>query len=141
MTRRVKAALLAALLLFVPLRARAEGLPRGFCYVHEVIGDVILDIRYAGTHNFVGDVIDGKNPTYYYAGQELLEVSVVNIPSNPEALKKALDAQEEELQELRKEAQEPDPKPKPEPDPADEVRAMEIEKQISLTQARVALLN
>ena len=87
------------------------------------------------------EAIDGKNPTYYYAGQELLEVSVVNIPSNPEALKKALDAQEEELQELRKEAQEPDPKPKPEPDPADEVRAMEIEMQISLTQARVALLN
>lgn len=30
------------------------------------------------------------NQTYYYAGQELLEVSVVNIPSNPRALKKSL---------------------------------------------------
>lgn len=28
--------------------------------------------------------------TYYYEGQELLEVSVVNIPSNPEALTKSL---------------------------------------------------
>lgn len=37
----------------------ARELPEGFCYVHEVIGDAILDIRYAGTHNFVGDVIDG----------------------------------------------------------------------------------
>lgn len=37
----------------------AHELPEGFCYVHEVIEDVLLDIRYAGTHNFVGDVIDG----------------------------------------------------------------------------------
>ena len=28
--------------------------------------------------------------TYYFAGQELLEVSVVNIPANPNALKKSL---------------------------------------------------
>lgn len=49
--------------------ARAESvpaheLPDGFCYVHEVIDDVILDIRYAGTHNFVGDVIDGYEAPY-----------------------------------------------------------------------------
>ena len=37
----------------------AHELPEGFCYVHELIPDVILDIRYAGTHNFVGDPIDG----------------------------------------------------------------------------------
>lgn len=30
-----------------------------------------------------------KNETYYFSGQELLEVSVVNIPSNPDALKKS----------------------------------------------------
>jgi len=31
---------------------------------------------------------DGQDPdAYYFAGQELLEISVVNIPSNPEALK------------------------------------------------------
>lgn len=30
----------------------------------------------------------GINPTYYYEGQELLEISVVNIPSNPDALKR-----------------------------------------------------
>ena len=44
----------------------------------------------------------GERPTYYYAGQELLEVSVVNIPANPNALKKsyieeAIDAEMEEL--------------------------------------------
>ena len=61
-----------ALLLFSMLLpgARAESaapaheLPDGFCYVHEVIDDVILDIRYAGTHNFVGDVIDGYEAPY-----------------------------------------------------------------------------
>ena len=31
----------------------------------------------------------GKRPTYYYKGQELLEISIVNIPSNPNALKRA----------------------------------------------------
>ena len=58
----------AAILAFFPLIAcgfaeelpePAHELPEGFCYVHEVIPDVILDIRYAGTHNFVGDPIDG----------------------------------------------------------------------------------
>ena len=29
----------------------------------------------------------GQNPTYYYDGQELLEISVVTIPSNPGAIK------------------------------------------------------
>lgn len=33
---------------------------------------------------------EGVNPTYYYNGQELIELSVVNIPSNPNALKRAL---------------------------------------------------
>lgn len=70
MTTRFKG--LMALLLFSMLLsgARAESaapaheLPDGFCYVHEVIDDVILDIRYAGTHNFVGDVIDGYEAPY-----------------------------------------------------------------------------
>ena len=44
--------------------APAHELPEGFCYVHELIDDVILDIRYAGTHNFVGDVIDGYEAPY-----------------------------------------------------------------------------
>lgn len=31
---------------------------------------------------------EGKNPTYYYDKQELLEFSIVNIPSNPNAIKR-----------------------------------------------------
>lgn len=86
--------------------------------------------------------------TYYYAGQELLEVSVVNIPANPNALRKALDAEADELAALRAEGQpeppksEPDPAPKSEPDPdpqqAPEEKALELEK--ATTIARAALL-
>lgn len=45
----------------------------------------------------------GTKPTYYYEGQELLEVSVVNIPANPNALKKSFiqQAQEDEIKALR----------------------------------------
>lgn len=32
----------------------------------------------------------GADETYYFAGQELLEFSIVNIPSNPDATKRAL---------------------------------------------------
>jgi hypothetical protein len=31
-----------------------------------------------------------KEKTYYFSGQELLEFSIVNIPSNPEAVKRAM---------------------------------------------------
>jgi len=62
------------------------------------------------------EALDGSNPTYYYAGQELLEVSIVNIPANPNALKKSMEAQEEELAALRAEVQ-PDPEPEQDPEP------------------------
>ena len=53
------------------------------------------------------EALTGENPTYYYAGQELLEVSVVNIPANPNALKKSFiqEAIDEELAALREEEQ------------------------------------
>ena len=37
----------------------AYDLPAGFVYVQDVIPDVIQEIRYAGTHNFTGAVVDG----------------------------------------------------------------------------------
>lgn len=39
----------------------------------------------------------GEEPTYYFAGQELLEVSLVNIPSNPEALSRNVIQQGSEI--------------------------------------------
>lgn len=44
--------------------------------------------------------------TYVYGGQELLEFSIVNIPSNTDALKRTLsDEQKEQLKEILKEIQ------------------------------------
>lgn len=41
-----------------------------------------------------GEEAEGReNETYYFAGQELLEYSIVNIPSNPDGLKKAMRSQ------------------------------------------------
>lgn len=69
--KTIKRMMMFMLLLSFLTAARAEDaaqpaheLPKGFCYAHEVIDDVILDIRYAGTHNFVGDVIDGYEAPY-----------------------------------------------------------------------------
>lgn len=44
--------------------APAGDLPQGFCYAHDVIDDLILDIRYAGNHNFVGRPVDGYEAPY-----------------------------------------------------------------------------
>ena len=41
----------------------------------------------------VGDEAAGKeNQTYYFGGQELLEVSIVHIPANKNAVKRAMEA-------------------------------------------------
>ena len=45
-----------------------------------------------------------KEETYYYTDMELLEVSVVTIPANPNALKNADDPESDRLASLRQEA-------------------------------------
>lgn len=58
----------------------------------------------------VGDEAPGKsNETYYYTKMELLEVSVVAIPANPNALKNADDPELDRLAQLRNEAAEKEP--------------------------------
>jgi len=90
------------------------------------------------------EAIGGDNPTYYYAGQELLEVSVVNIPANPNALKKAFDAEEEEVRELREAeeariaAESVDPAPV-EPEPVEAVSPMEIERTLTVAEATLLI--
>ena len=82
MTTPFKCLLLLAVLCIPCLSlAEEEGLPEGFCYVEDVIPDVILEMRYAGTHNFVGDVIDG-----YERNTAILTVEAAK------ALKEAADA-------------------------------------------------
>ena len=53
-----------------------------------------------------------ERETYYYAGQELLEISVVNIPANANATRKGEDRAAEELEALRKEAEKQPEDPK-----------------------------
>ena len=54
----------------------------------------------------------GEDPkVYYYAGQELLEVSVVNIPANANALKRSIQ-EEEASREYEEKAEQPEAKDK-----------------------------
>lgn len=76
--------------------------------------------------------------TYYFAGQELLEVSVVNIPANPNALKKSLEAEtaylEAERKRLMEEAQE-----EPVPEIVEEPQERDLDMEMTLLQARAYL--
>ena len=56
----------------------------------------------------MGDEERGEDPkVYYYAGQELLEVSVVNIPSNANALKRSIEEEAAE-REYEEKAEQPE---------------------------------
>lgn len=78
------------------------------------------------------EAIDGSNPTYYYAGQELLEISVVNIPSNPNAVRRAMEYEQNELKALM-EAEKPAPAADPDPEPED--RSVENANKLKLLKA------
>lgn len=78
--------------------------------------------------------------TYYFAGQELLEVSVVNIPSNPKALKKSLEAENEYLEAERKRLRaEAEEQVQPEPLNEESRDICDAEIDVTLTMARAAL--
>lgn len=107
------------------------------------------------------EALGGENQTYYYAGQELLEISVVNIPANPNALKKSIDEELErraaefvpEVEEAKEEQPEPveaevEPEPvevEPEaaPEAEDTSRKEQTARELDLTAtiARAALLS
>lgn len=79
----------------------------------------------------MGNEDRGENPeVYYYGGMELLEVSVVNIPSNANALKRSLEEERAswdiESNKIRKEA--------------DDAQAPEAEADYTLTIARARAL-
>lgn len=50
-----------------PVLSQITELPNGFVYVDEVIPDVVLEMRYAGDHNFIGTPIRG-----YHAPRAIL---------------------------------------------------------------------
>ncbi len=56
----MKSALFGCLLLAaLPGAAQERPLPPGFVDLREAVPGIVLDLRYAGSHNFVGAPIDG----------------------------------------------------------------------------------
>ena len=52
-----------ALIFFLTLSINlfSQEIPEGFVEIHEVIPDIVLDLRYATNHNFLGVPVDGYN--------------------------------------------------------------------------------
>jgi len=50
---------------------------------------------------YVSDKAEDGNGTYYYGRRELLEFSIVNIPSNPDAVRREFEDIEAEIKELQ----------------------------------------
>lgn len=46
-------------ILFFIFSAASYALPKGFVYLHDVAPDIIQDMRYSGTNNFIGNPIPG----------------------------------------------------------------------------------
>ena len=83
-----------------------------------------------------GRSADGEDPdVYYYNGQQLLEVSVVNVPSNPDAVKRS--AAEElapHMQERQVEA--PEQEAAIEPEPAEAETGDNITYRLTIARAK-----
>lgn len=47
------------LLCLKPAYAQNDSLPEGFVYIKDVLPDIVLDMRYAGSNNFIGKPIEG----------------------------------------------------------------------------------
>lgn len=78
--------------------------------------------------------------TYYFAGQQLLEVSVVNIPANPNALRKSMEAESDFLEAERKRLLEEAKVEEPAPEPQEEEHDQrDLDLEMTLLQARAYL--
>ena len=77
--------------------------------------------------------------TYYFAGQQLLEVSVVNIPANPNALRKSMEAENDFLEAERKRLLEETKVDEPAPEPQEEPDQRDLDLEMTLLQARAYL--
>lgn len=77
--------------------------------------------------------------TYYFAGQQLLEVSVVNIPANPNALRKSMEAENDFLEAERKRLLEETKVEEPAPEPQEEPDQRNLDLEMTLLQARAYL--
>jgi len=48
-------------ILFLASSSYSQNIPKGFVEIREVIPDIIIDLRYATNHNFLGVPVDGYN--------------------------------------------------------------------------------
>lgn len=64
---------LVLMMIGLPVQVLASALPRGFVYLRDVDPTIVQDIRYAGSHNFVGRPIKG-----YLAPECILSTSAAN---------------------------------------------------------------
>lgn len=83
-----------------------------------------------------GDKEKGEDPdVYYFEGQELIEVSVVNIPANPNAVKRSIAEERQELEASRSTEENDTPEDaKVDDNPTPEINEREI-----LTKANAAI--
>ena len=58
---RMRSKIINCILFLTLFSVSASELPEGFVYVEEIIPDIILDMRYHGSNNFVGESINGYN--------------------------------------------------------------------------------
>src|SRR5437868_4337685 len=70
--RFTRAGLVLLMLLAAPALA-GSALPRGFVYLRDVDPTIVQDIRYAGSHNFVGRPVRG-----YLAAECILSISAAD---------------------------------------------------------------
>jgi D-alanyl-D-alanine dipeptidase len=71
--RRIRAGLVLIIMMLPASVLAGAALPRGLVYLRDVDPTIVQDIRYAGSHNFVGRPIRG-----YLAAECILSVSAAN---------------------------------------------------------------
>lgn len=111
------------------------------------LGAVSVGFTPTGTSRWgVGEeAVDGSTPTLYFEGQELLEVSVVNIPANPNALRKGVEAGEDDDddEEEKKPAEDEEKdfdEEKPKEDEDGESKDEEAERSLTIAEATLLYL-
>src|SRR5580692_6730157 len=72
----IRAGLVLIMMLPVPALA-SSALPKGFVYLRDIDSTIVQDIRYAGSHNFVGRPVNG-----YLAAECILSAPAANALAN-----------------------------------------------------------
>jgi D-alanyl-D-alanine dipeptidase len=71
--RPIRAGLVLIIMMLPAPALAGSALPRGFVYLRDIDPTIVQDIRYAGSHNFIGRPIRG-----YLAAECILSVSAAN---------------------------------------------------------------